>query len=169
MLCEAQTGKIIAKHDIGHAQGLAVGNFRRDLAGLEIHVGTRWGNYGIRAIYSALGEHLITFQPDFIGQQGDLINWRGDGEELIFIGTSKEAFGFWNAFGQKVVLLDGLPSPVLIMDVMGDPRDEYIVQAEGKVQIYTQDVPPPNPARVYAPIRHKRLGHPKISYSHWVS
>lgn len=167
MLCDAATGQIIAKHDVGHAQGLAVANFRRDLAGLEIHVGTRWGNYGIRAFYSATGEHLLTFQPDFIGQQGEPVNWSGDGEEFIFIGSSPQAFGFWNAFGQKVVPIDGLPAPVLLADVMGDPRDEYIAQSDNKIQIYTQDRPPDNPQRVYAPIRHKRLGHPRISYENW--
>ena len=109
LLCDATTGKIIAKHDIGHAQGLVVGNFRPDLAGLEIHVGTRWGNYGIRAVYGARGEHLHTFQPDFIGQQGIPVNWSGDGEELIFLESSPAVFGFWNAFGQKVVPLDDLP------------------------------------------------------------
>jgi len=57
----------------------------------------------------------------------------------------------------------------MLTDVMGDPRDEYVVQVAHKVQIYTQDRPPANPQRVYAPIRHKRLGHPRVSYENWSS
>lgn len=70
MLCDAETGELIAKHPIGHAQRLSAASFRKDLPGMEIHVGTRWENYGIRAFYGGNGSHLITFQPDFAGQQG---------------------------------------------------------------------------------------------------
>ena len=31
MLCEAETGELIAKHPIGHAQRLSAANFRKDL------------------------------------------------------------------------------------------------------------------------------------------
>lgn len=167
LLVEANSGGILAKHDVGHAQGLAVASFRRDLAGMEIHVGTRWGNYGIRAFYSALGEHLFTFQPDFVGQQGEPVNWRGDGEELVFIRSSARAYGLWNAWGQRVVLMEGVPLPVFIADLLGDPRDEFLCQRGHVIQIYSQDQPPPQPTRIYAPIRHKRFGYPIVSYPYW--
>jgi hypothetical protein len=102
-------------------------------------------------------------------RKGEPVNWRGDGEELVFIGTSPQAFGLWNAHGQKVVALDGIASPARIADVLGDPRDEYVVQTGGKVMVYTQDRPAPDPNRVYAPVRHKRLGHPRVSYPNWAS
>ena len=164
-LCDGETGDIIAKHHIGHAQGLSVASFRKDLPGMEIHAGTRWGNYGIRAFYSGEGSHLFTFQPDFMGQQGTPVNWRGDGEELLLIASSPEAHGLWNASGQKVVLLpEGNP---LVVDVTGDARDELLIVRDGGLYIYTQDTPPADPNRVYAPIRHRRLGNPVVSYPNW--
>jgi len=164
MLCDAETGELIAKHPIGHAQGLSTASFRKDLPGMEIHVGTRWGNYGIRAFYGGDGSHLMTFQPDFVGQQGTPVNWTGDGEELLFLGSSPQVYGLWNAYGQKLGLLPERQGQIIFADVVEDPRDEILIFADGALSIFTQDRPAPNPNRVYAPIRHRKLASPVASY-----
>lgn len=191
-LCDGITGEVISRHHIGHAQGLSVASFRSDLPGLEIQVGTRWGNYGIRAFYSGKGAHLKTFQPDLLGQQGEPVNWSGDDGELMFLGSSLEVFGLWDAFGRKVVDFMGMEgdilpevrkfqvyqgirkfddfkiSQILFFNVTGDPRDEILVVRDGELLVYTQDANPPNPNRIYSPVRHRRLGNPKVSYPGWL-
>ena len=49
-------------------------------------------------------------------------------------------------------------------DVVEDPRDEILIFADGALSIFTQDRPAPNPNRVYAPIRHRKLASPVASY-----
>ena len=146
---DALTGKVRNIHYVGHAQGTSVGNFRPDIPGLEVLVGTRWGNYGILNLFSGRGERLLTFEPDNVSQGGPPVNWTGDGRELILLATSPEALGLWDGFGRKVVTFPEEDLPEKTTDyyrnwvgranLHGDPRDEIIFCAQGKMRIFTQD------------------------------
>ena len=156
-------GKIVAQDPLGHAQTLMTGNYRPDLSGLETWVCTRWGNYGIRALYSSRGERLFTFQPDYGENAGPPVNWSGDGEELALHWTSPRCFGLFDAYGRKVVEIPDIdPTDGWVaraQDLVSDPRDELIFWNERTIRIYTQESPFPG-GRIYAPIRrwHQQSG-----------
>ena len=155
-LVDARTGAVLRQHRFGHVQGIHAGNFRPDLPGLEMWMGNRWDNYGILNLVNGQGDPLTRFEPDTISQGGPAVNWSGDGEELMFLYSSKEAFGFYDAKGRKVVYpaCEGLPfdwAYGLLEDVVGDARDEVIYAHEGAIYIVTQDRPYPAGERIYAP------------------
>lgn len=176
-LVDALTGKVLRRHRLGHAQGLWIGNFRKDLPGLEILVGNRWGSYGILTLISGTGEKLFSFEPDNISQGGPPTNWSGDGEELIFLAASKEAFGLFDAWGRKVVKFQenvvsnesfhhSMGWQYLAQNVTGDARDELLLIDENAIYIFTQDRPFKG-ERIYAPIRKRRLETPVVSLPDW--
>ena len=74
-------------------------------------MGNRWENYGILNLVSGRGDPLMRCEPDTISQGGPAVNWSGDGEELLYLSSSPEAYGFYDAQGRKVVrpVCDGLP------------------------------------------------------------
>lgn len=166
---DGRTGKIRAMTRVGHAQGRYVGKFRPEVSGIQVEAGNRWGNYGIITIFSAKGQRLCTFQPDTLSQGGPPVNWTGDGQEHIFIYTSRQSLGFYDGWGRRVLrFADGqLPEGigyargvVFVEDFSGDPRDELAFSVDGKLHIYTQDRPAPNPAKVYAPVRRCNISYP---------
>ena len=162
---DARTGALLRHHRFGHVQGIYAGNFRPDLPGLEMWMGNRWENYGILNLVSGQGDPLTRFEPDTISQGGPPVNWTGDGEELLFLYSSKEAFGFYDAKGRKVVrpVCEGLPfewAYGLTEDVVGDVRDEIVYVHEGAVYIVTQDRPYPPGERIYAPERRFDISLP---------
>lgn len=158
-------GKILSRHMVGHAQDLSIGNFRPDLPGLEILCGNRWDNYGILNLFSAAGEPLARFQPDSVSSGGPAVNWKGDGGELIFLNSSRKAFGMYDGYGRKVVAFPELEDgpagsyyhrwegQTITMDLIGDARDEVIVVHNGVIYIFTQDEPFIKGKRIYAPVR----------------
>ena len=157
-LVDARTGALLRNFRFGHVQGIYAGNFRPDLPGLEMWMGNRWENYGIMNLVSGQGDPLLRFEPDTIGQGGPAVNWSGDGEELMYLSSSQDAFGFYDAQGRKVVLpvCEGLPfewASGQVEDVIGDARDEIVYVHEGAIYIVTQDRPYPTGERIYAPER----------------
>jgi len=64
------------------------------------------------------------------------------------LATSPEALGLWDGFGRKVVTFPEEDLPEKITDyyrnwagcvnLHGDPRDEVIFCAQGKIHIFTQ-------------------------------
>ena len=157
-LVDARTGALLRHHRFGHVQGIYAGNFRPDLPGLEMWMGNRWENYGILNLVSGRGDPLLRCEPDTISQGGPAVNWSGDGEELLYLSSSPEANGFYDAQGRKVVrpVCDGLPfewAGGLVEDVVGDARDEIIYIHEGAIYILTQDRSYPAGEKIYAPTR----------------
>ena len=166
-LVDARTGAVLRHHPFGHVQGIQAGNFRPDLPGLEMWMGDRWGNYGILNLVNGRGDPLCRCEPDNLSQGGRAVNWSGDGEELLFLTSSKEAFGFYDAQARKVVLpvCEGIPfdwGDGIAEDVVGDARDEITYVREGAIYIVTQDRPYPCGERIYAPTRR-----PDISLPGW--
>ncbi|MEW6749860.1 MAG: hypothetical protein AB1505_02660 [Candidatus Latescibacterota bacterium] len=163
-LVHARTGQVRANHRCGHAQGIYAGNFRPDLPGLEMWVGDRWGTYGILNLVSGRGEPLARCEPDNLSQGGPAVNWTGDGEELLLIQTSPEAFGLYDARGRKVVVpvCEGLPfswESGIVEDMHGDARDEITYVHDGAIYVLTQDQPYRG-ERIYAPTRRMDISLP---------
>ena len=102
-----------------------------------------------------------------LGNKEHLVNWTGDDEELLFLGSSPRVYGLWNGYGKKLGLLPEKQGQIIFADVIGDPRDEILIFADRTLSIFTQDRPAPNPNRVYAPIRHRRLASPVASNPNW--
>ena len=159
---DGHTGKTRARHLCGHTQGGKIGNFRPDLAGLELAGRSRWGTMGIVPFINGRGMLTGRMHPDPIGHPGGPINWTGDGRELVFIGSYR-GLGLYDGRGFRVVELPAAwcnednyrkPRPQFFFaDVQGDPREEVLHFWDGILTIYTQDRPPPDPERVYAPRR----------------
>jgi len=165
---DALTGRIREVHRVGHAQGRSAANYRKDLPGLEVLVGCRWGNYGILNLLSGRGERIVRFQPDFVGQGGYPVNWTGDGEELLLLSSSPEAIGLYDGHGRRVVEIPEEVLPVrdfyggsfLAVDLLGDPRDELIAVAEGEVWVIGQSDELPKGFRTYKPRRRQLISWP---------
>jgi hypothetical protein len=163
-LVDARDGSVLRNHRYGHVQGVYAGNFRPDLPGLEIWMGDRWGTYGLLNLVSGQGDPLGRMEPDNRSQGGPAVNWSGDGEELLFIGTSAEAFGFYDAQCRKVIkpVCEGLPfgwAGGVVEDVVGDSRDEITYVHDGAIYIVSQDAPYRG-ERIYAPTRRMDISIP---------
>jgi len=163
-LVDARDGSLLRHHRYGHVQGIYAGNFRPDLPGLEMWMGDRWGTYGILNLVSGQGDPLARMEPDNQSQGGPAVNWSGDGEELLFIGTSVPAFGFYDAQCRKVVnpLCEGLPADWqggIVQDVIGDARDEITYVHDGAIYIVTQSTPYKG-KKIYAPTRRTDISIP---------
>ena len=91
-------------------------------------------------------------------------NWIGDDKELLFLGKSPQVYGLWNAYGKKLGLLSKRQERVIFADIIEDPRDDFLIFADNMLSIFTHDRPPPNPNRIYAPIRHRKLASLVASY-----
>jgi hypothetical protein len=173
-LVDARDGKVLRHHRVGHSQGIYAGNFRPDLPGLEMWMGDRWDNYGVLILFDGRGERLFSFEPDNISQGGPAVNWTGDGQELMLLGTSKQAHGLYDAYGRKVVTFPeaaptdepGQPywpyqeTVTQPLNLTGDVRDELVLIHDGVVTIYTQDTPYPRGEKIYAPIRKRDISCP---------
>ncbi|HCL29355.1 MAG TPA: hypothetical protein DIC52_13075 [Candidatus Latescibacteria bacterium] len=164
-LVDAHDGAVLRHHRYGHVQGIYAGNFRPEKPGLEMWMGDRWGTYGLLNLVDGSGDPLARMEPDNISQGGPAVNWSGTGEELLFLYTSADAFGFWDAGCRRLLrpVCEGLPftwKPGLVEDVCGDARDEITYVHEGTVYIVTQDTPYPSGARIYKPTRRMDISVP---------
>jgi len=155
------TGRSRSAHLTGHTQGGKIGSFRPDLPGLELAGRNRWGSMGIVNFINGRGTWLHRMHPDPIGHPSGPVNWSGDGQELVHIGSYR-GFGLYDGHGRNVAPLptewcteaNYKNRPVILFaDVLGDPREEILHFSEGVLTVYTQDCPAPDPARVYDPIR----------------
>ena len=157
VLADGRTGEVLSRTRLGHAQGIKCARFRKDVPGCQFLVGTRWGNYGILAFISSDGQVLHRFQPDYVGQGGASINWRGDGEELLTQTSSARSLGLYDSRGRQVVTFGDEASrlwgkPGMTVDVVGDPRDEILIVDGRDIRVYTQDRSFEGP-EVYSPVR----------------
>lgn len=165
------TGCCRSSHRIGHTQGGKIGNFRPDLPGLELAGRNRWGSMGIVNFINGRGVWLNRMHPDPIGHPSGPVNWSGDGQELVYIGSYR-GFGLYDGHGRKVMELPtewcnesnyrNRPT-IMFVNVLGDPRQEIIHFWQGVLTIYTQDRPAPNPKRIYDPIHQGIVSWPRWS------
>ena len=178
VLVDATCGEVLARRTVGHAQGVIVGKFDRDIPGHQILIGTRHQNYGILCFFDGEGQPIGRFQPDYLSQGGPSLNWTGDGTEFVLLTSSVQAFGLWDRHGRfaldfkELDLFADLPPeqrlvPVCLpTSVCGDGRDELALQRGSELFVYTQDRPCEN-EKVFAPVRNARIMYPGISWEHW--
>ena len=165
---DGRTGRTRARHGCGHTQGGKIGNFRPELPGLELAGRNRWGCMGLVPFINGRGTLVGRMHPDPIGHPSGPVNWSGDGQELVYIGSYR-GFGLYDGCGHQVVELPPewcneanyrhRPT-ILFADVLGDPREEIIHFEGGILTVYTQDRPAPAPERVYAPEHQGIISHP---------
>ena len=179
VLVDATCGAVIARHPIGHAQGISAGKFAGEVPGHQILIGTRHQNYGILCFFDGEGNPIGRFQPDYLSQGGPPVNWTGDGTEFALLITSPPVFGLWDRHGRfaldlkELDLFAGAPpeqraaAVCLPGDITGDARDELALQRGGELFVYTQDRPVAG-ERVFAPRRDERVMHPRSSVEGWV-
>lgn len=173
ILIDSKNGKVRRHHNVGHAQHVFVAKFRSSLDGLQTWVTNRYGSYGVWNLFDGSGDKLYTFQPFFSATEGGpVVNWTGDGEELMMVPHGPEEFGLYDGFGRKVLDLSKCLSrycssgywaidwfrgshPIFAVDIVGDTRDElvFVNKENGEIKIFTQDTPYPKGKRIYSPIR----------------
>jgi len=134
-------GKILEHHRVGHAQNLAIADFRPDLPGLETVSINFWNNQGIVNYYDANGKIFHDFEPAQHGSMCLPVNWTGKQPEYWILSPNVEEGGMYDGWGRKVFEFpaDGHPDMcVNVMDFTGDCRDEIVVWDPFEIWIYTQ-------------------------------
>jgi hypothetical protein len=166
-------GEVLAKHDWGHVQKLAVANVRPDLPGLEYVIITFWRQPGITAVFSARGELLETFELVPYASALTPVNWSGDGRELLFLSAHPTEGGLIDGHGHRAVMFpdDGHPHYCCTsLDLDGDGRDELVTWDTASIWIYRADAPLPE-GRRYCPIRPPLYNESnymaQVSIPHW--
>jgi hypothetical protein len=172
LLYDLNDGQILARHRVGHVQDGTVGNYCPGVPGLSLWCCTRWGNPGIHVLIDGDGNLISRMEPDVVSElAGYPVNWRGDGGELYLLSGGPSSLGLWDRSGRRVVTLPDEPgsekrtiislSPEscagahsFAMDVLGDSRDELIFITRDWIKVYTQNTPPPDQQKVYAPRRN---------------
>jgi len=152
LFVDVNTGRIKARHRIGHAQHVMVGNFRPERAGSEAWMFNAWGNFGILTLFSGAGEELFQCQPTYLGPGIQTVrNWAGDGQDLLLVWANDGIFGLWDGEGNTVVpmpspydrrrdplqFLAGFPQ-LTVTDVNADGRDELLLLDEEVLRIYSR-------------------------------
>lgn len=137
-------GRLLVKHNIGHAQRISTGNYRPELDGLELCATTFWGYQGIVYILDCKGRLLHEFEPTCNGNLITPVNWTGDGRDLILLNGNVQHGGLIDGYGRRVVVFpdDGHPDLCAeVLDLTGDGRDEIVLWDNKRMYIYTQDRP----------------------------
>lgn len=130
---DAKTGqKLWALHEKTyhlHSQGMCA-DILADYPGMEVYCGER--DYPKRWLYSADGKSIQFME------KGDLtlrpIWWDGDDQKEI---ASRGKIGKWG--NPPMFKYEG--RPVLIVDCLGDWREELITAGKGEIRIYSSPVP----------------------------
>ncbi len=149
-------GNILKHHRIGHAQNVAVADFRPDLPGLEAVSINFWGNQGIIHLYDAEGNIYHDFEPAQHGSMCLPVNWTGQPGEFFVLSPDVREGGLFDGLGRRVVRFpaDGHPDMCYsVLNLTGDARDEIVVWDPNEIWIYTQD-DNPRTGRLYKPNRN---------------
>ncbi len=101
-IVDALNGRTRARHRVGHAQWGLPCKVRDDLPGVQVMVGTRWGNYGILTLFSGRGDRLWSIQPDFVLQGCAPVQWTPEGPQHIWCCMSARAMGLYDGYGRLV-------------------------------------------------------------------
>lgn len=161
---DAQSGRILKHHYIGHVQNPAIADFRPDLPGLEAVSINFWGNQGIIHFYDASGEIYHDFEPCQHGSMCLPINWTGAPGEFFVLSANVDEGGLFDGRGRRAVVFPADGHPDLcnaVLDITGDCRDEIVVWDPHEIWVYTQS-DSPLPGRLYCPQRN-----PLYNYSNY--
>jgi hypothetical protein len=149
-------GNILKHVRVGHNQSPSIGKYRMDLPGLQYISVNFWKNPGIVTLFDRDGNILEQQEPIHSGSPMLPVNWRGDGQEFVFLSADPKEGGLFDGHLRPVVLFPDDGHPTLAanaLNVAGDPRDEIVVWDQQRVWIYTQDRPFTG-TRIYDPIRN---------------
>lgn len=144
------TGRPLVCVDVGHSQGIVVGNFRPEVEGLEALVMDRWGAFGVTSLLSGTGQLIRQWMllPEEYYCLHLPVSWRGDGGELIMVSRKFEPPTLLDGYGCEIFRLPVEPgyytpyTHLFPLDVVGDCREEILaVEKSGKITIFTQEGP----------------------------
>ncbi|MCL4782604.1 MAG: hypothetical protein KJZ70_06175 [Bryobacterales bacterium] len=168
-----RSGKLLKHVRVGHNQSPAVGRFRPDLPGLQYMGINFWRNPGIVTLFDFDGNILTQGEPIHTGSCMLPVNWRGDGQEFVFLSGGPKQGGMIDGHLRRVVMFpdDGHPAlAASVLNLTGDARDEIVLWDEQRVWIYTQDRPFEG-KRIYAPIRNPDYNESNyranVSFPNW--
>jgi hypothetical protein len=172
---DGATGQMRASADVGHSQGIAVGNLRPDVPGLESLVFDRWGAFGVTSMFTGDGQVLKQWMlvPEEYYTLHPPVSWLGDGSELILVSRKFAPPTLYDAAGWEIFQLPvepGYRSPythLFPFDVTADSREEILaMERSGKITIFTQDEPPPCGLRLApAPGKWMLMSLPHAAFS----
>jgi rhamnogalacturonan endolyase len=149
-------GKLLKHIRVGHNQSPTVGKFRAELPGLQYMAINFWKNPGIVTLFDWDGNILKQEEPIHTGAPMLPVNWRGDGQEFVFLSANTKEGGMLDGQLRRAVMFpeDGHPDLAAnVLDLTGDARDEIVVWDQNRVWIYTQDRPFQG-KQIYKPIRN---------------
>ncbi len=158
-------GEVEYKEILGHAQRMAIGDFRPTVPGCEVAHVTYWGEHNIITIHRADGYKLGEYQPHYNSSTLAAADWRGDGTALLLISGDEARGGMIDGWGRQVVRFSEPGRPVMCcdaIDLTGDTRDEIVLWDHDRMWIYTQEnnVPAPTPiVPLYKPPLHSRSNY----------
>ncbi|MDO8682717.1 MAG: hypothetical protein Q7N50_04475, partial [Armatimonadota bacterium] len=138
-----QNGKRRAQSLMGHAQGLCAGRYRPDLPGKQFLVGCLWGNTGTRSLFSGNGEKLWTIEPDVTGAYDKKLRWAA-GRDVFLVNSSVSAAGLYDGYGRRIIPfpeaseLSAIDRTFWAQDFTGNGLDDFVIQGEDALFIYTQ-------------------------------
>ncbi len=151
-----KNGKLLKHIRVGHNQSPSVGKFRMDTPGLQYMTVNFWKNPGIVTLFDWEGNILAQEEPIHTGAPMLPVNWRGDGQEFVFLSANTKEGGMLDGQLRRAVMFpeDGHPDLAAnVLDVTGDARDEIVVWDQQRVWIYTQDRPFQG-KKIYKPVRN---------------
>ena len=149
-------GNILKHVRVGHNQSPSIARYRSDLSGLQYISINFWKNPGIVTVFDRDGNILEQQEPIHTGSPMLPVNWRGDGQEFVFLSADPKDGGLFDGRIRPVVMFSDDGHPTLaanVLNVTGDARDEIVVWDQQRVWIYTQDRPFTG-KRIYDPIRN---------------
>ncbi|HUU27942.1 MAG TPA: hypothetical protein VM123_09025 [archaeon] len=158
-------GRVRYKEILGHAQRMAIGDFRPELPGCEVAQNTYWGEHNLITVHASDGRKLGEYQPHYIGSTLCAVDWVGDGTALLLLSGDQKLGGMIDGYGRRVVRFTDPGHPVLCcdaIDICGDRRDEVVLWDRDRMWIYTQDTNVPAPEKIvplYKPQLYSRSNY----------
>lgn len=156
----SQSGEILKKNEIGHAQRVSAGKFRADLEGIQLCATTFWRNTGIITFFDSQGCALFSQETGANGNVIAPVNWVGDGQDLLLYSADCMFGGLRDGFGDCVVPFPNDGHPTLCCDnvnLFGDEREELLAWDAQRLYVYTQENSPIK--TVYRPYKYSHYNY----------
>lgn len=153
-------GEVLKHHqDMGHLQTIALANFCPDIAGPEIYIQEKHNFQDAKFhprsyLLNSDGEFHAKWTIEHPCDTGDdkIVNWSGDGEELLLAPRS----GLYDGQGQLAIEFPkehrDKKTNGWAIDFCGDAREEIVLWDPHYIYIYTQDRPR-EAKEIYRPLK----------------
>lgn len=173
LVADARTGELIAVHPQGHVQAVRAGRVVPGRSDVQTIASCRWGSYGVTGIYAADGTRLGRFQPGFVCQNAQAVNWTGRDSELLLVCDGPGWRGLYDHTGRRLTELDSLvPYDDAFAQrydrvqawrgplVPGDPRDTIVLRVGGRLRLIAPSGDPPA-EQALRPVRRTTVSWPE--------